>query len=912
MARKRKEGAFRDRLKTVMKTRSSTRQQNTNVTAKANEVLRKKREEKSTTTSSSRSRPPKKQRELKKKEKNEKKPKRKKVKAKFKNNEKLHSHLQAHANDSNKSSKYNKSQKQQKDLSPNGLKRLKKQQKFLRKKQEKAEKRKEKSLENITKQTIGRLQNQLPSATLLKENMPWYQADLTQCSLETISQKRSRKYSDDWSVIHSVDTNQTSDSDDDEVEVLSINDTINVHTSDTHPFCKKGLESLTNEINSFYAYVRLTSKEIDARNIILNTISEAVQDIGNSGNSSKNKYKYTRNSSTHTDKTQTQPEIQVKTFGSFASLDVCTYKSDVDMAIWGFVNCETQENNNNGKNTPSTKTLPVSKDFSKESKSSAATEEAVREKEIIILGNDENDEDKRNVDSNSDDEVQILEVKDLSVKKEEGAALKIDDKNNEDGKKAATRIEIVDDEKDDEEELFISLPEVTATKDTPTTDKDEEKKGDVDDDDSSYDSERGYLRFLKSMKTENCPENDNNDNLSDDYDEEENDSLNNFEVSCTNENVSNNNNNNVPEIESSIVIKSPSPTFITQILKKYTNSTGTAVKDEKIKKIIKNTLYKLERKLTNPYGSRSYNYLIKEVEVRARARVPICNVTTHCGVEGDIAIGGHNGMDTSFYASFWILQHKSFAKIVVLLKILLNQVNLDKPFIGGLGSYKLYVLVAYHISKEMKELPDSSCPAHILLSFLYRYGGKFCHREKNNNNEKNKKDQTSLCRETTIITKLPAESNSADNTNKNDQNNSSASLLFNDKENNSFGLAELSGVFKIEDCTILFGLVYQRLLQAYQLFTEKNSSQNKTKSSSSSSTSKAAAATTTLKEEISFLSLIFNHQAIAKERQDFLRKAELLHKQSNMMNRKRKINDSSSSSSSSGKYNFKRFSRNSI
>ena len=40
----------------------------------------------------------------------------------------------------------------------------------------------------------------------------------------------------------------------------------------------------------------------------------------------------------------------------------------------------------------------------------------------------------------------------------------------------------------------------------------------------------------------------------------------------------------------------------------------------------------------------------------------------------------------------------SFAPVVLFLKVLLMQQDLDKPFTGGLGSYKLYVLVAHHVS----------------------------------------------------------------------------------------------------------------------------------------------------------------------------------------------------------------------
>lgn len=42
--------------------------------------------------------------------------------------------------------------------------------------------------------------------------------------------------------------------------------------------------------------------------------------------------------------------------------------------------------------------------------------------------------------------------------------------------------------------------------------------------------------------------------------------------------------------------------------------------------------------------------------------------------------------------------HISFATVVLFLKILFFQQDLDKPFTGGLGSYKLYVLVAHHVS----------------------------------------------------------------------------------------------------------------------------------------------------------------------------------------------------------------------
>jgi hypothetical protein len=69
-----------------------------------------------------------------------------------------------------------------------------------------------------------------------------------------------------------------------------------------------------------------------------------------------------------------------------------------------------------------------------------------------------------------------------------------------------------------------------------------------------------------------------------------------------------------------------------------------------------------------------------------------------------------------------ILVAFSFAVVVLLLKVLLAQQGLDKPFTGGLGSFKLYVLVANHTERHLA-LGGSDNPAEILLMFLFRYGG---------------------------------------------------------------------------------------------------------------------------------------------------------------------------------------------
>lgn len=58
--------------------------------------------------------------------------------------------------------------------------------------------------------------------------------------------------------------------------------------------------------------------------------------------------------------------------------------------------------------------------------------------------------------------------------------------------------------------------------------------------------------------------------------------------------------------------------------------------------------------------------------------------------------------------------------MVLFLKILLQQADLDKPFSGGLGSYRLYVLVANHFNIHTS-LGGGNSAAEMMVSFFFRY-----------------------------------------------------------------------------------------------------------------------------------------------------------------------------------------------
>ena len=106
------------------------------------------------------------------------------------------------------------------------------------------------------------------------------------------------------------------------------------------------------------------------------------------------------------------------------------------------------------------------------------------------------------------------------------------------------------------------------------------------------------------------------------------------------------------------------------------------------------------------------------------ARVPILQSKTAFHFECDLSIGGHNGSDTSNLARYYVTRYRSFAYVTIFLKVLLRQADLDKPFSGGLGSYRLYVMIASFLEKEYisDEVGSDDDAADVLMKFLYRYG----------------------------------------------------------------------------------------------------------------------------------------------------------------------------------------------
>jgi hypothetical protein len=95
------------------------------------------------------------------------------------------------------------------------------------------------------------------------------------------------------------------------------------------------------------------------------------------------------------------------------------------------------------------------------------------------------------------------------------------------------------------------------------------------------------------------------------------------------------------------------------------------------------------------------------------------------GIELDIAIGGQTGADTRLYASQQTLLYRSFAPVVLVLKVLLNQQDLDMPFTGKSDTYCLIVhqykdnsifAIVFHLSQVDWVVTSSMYSWHTIFN----------------------------------------------------------------------------------------------------------------------------------------------------------------------------------------------------
>ena len=104
---------------------------------------------------------------------------------------------------------------------------------------------------------------------------------------------------------------------------------------------------------------------------------------------------------------------------------------------------------------------------------------------------------------------------------------------------------------------------------------------------------------------------------------------------------------------------------------------------------------------------------MKAGEFRRRARVPIISLLHSNGIQCDVSIGTacNSKLIDSMKNAY---NPELFVAIASFLKIFLGQLELDKPFTGGIGSFKLYVMIAYILENLHKGLTEKQLAAQTM------------------------------------------------------------------------------------------------------------------------------------------------------------------------------------------------------
>ena len=84
------------------------------------------------------------------------------------------------------------------------------------------------------------------------------------------------------------------------------------------------------------------------------------------------------------------------------------------------------------------------------------------------------------------------------------------------------------------------------------------------------------------------------------------------------------------------------------------------------------------------------------VDVRENARVPIINFTDRSsGLEVDLSL---ERCETTELVEMLCSDYTALEPLAIVLKVLLQQADLNTPYTGGIGSFKLYVLIGHYLS----------------------------------------------------------------------------------------------------------------------------------------------------------------------------------------------------------------------
>eukprot|EP01042_Synura_sphagnicola_P000972 gene972-1098_t len=130
---------------------------------------------------------------------------------------------------------------------------------------------------------------------------------------------------------------------------------------------------------------------------------------------------------------------------------------------------------------------------------------------------------------------------------------------------------------------------------------------------------------------------------------------------------------------------------------------------------------------------KSMGWITRQVELRSAARVPIIALVHRTGVSCDIAVGLASSDTSSHVRALVTAPYPcSFRRLVAVLKTFLWSHGLDQPFTGGIGSYKLYLMIGLTMDHRMTNKFPAVTPdlGELLLDFFHHFS-----QEKNFNQD---------------------------------------------------------------------------------------------------------------------------------------------------------------------------------
>lgn len=98
---------------------------------------------------------------------------------------------------------------------------------------------------------------------------------------------------------------------------------------------------------------------------------------------------------------------------------------------------------------------------------------------------------------------------------------------------------------------------------------------------------------------------------------------------------------------------------------------------------------------------------VKQIELRSHARVPIISFVHKNCIGCDVSLGMQSKHTTDLVTQMRDRSGRDFVPLSVFLKMFLTLQELDQPFTGGIGSFKLYAMVAFIIDKYNRKQVQS-------------------------------------------------------------------------------------------------------------------------------------------------------------------------------------------------------------